>query len=174
MGVYRLFAGVIIAAVFILVGCAPRFSTAGGAAYKEPQGFFRCILPSDGWAFSSRTDITLALWNKTHASGIAVNVTPLHDDHRLDLLVRHLLIAFDSRTVLARREIMVGGRRAQGVVLDGWVEDENIVAEAYVIKGDGVVYDIVGWSPPDTFAQMERVFHEFVQSIRFLDAGAVR
>jgi len=118
--------------------------------------------------------VTLALWNKNLKGGIAVNVTALDDDRELDLLVRHLLITFKDRTLLTQREIELEGHRARGVVLDGWIEGENVIAEAYVLKDEGVVYDLVAWSPPDAFPTMEREFHAFLDSIRFLNGGGPR
>jgi hypothetical protein len=95
-------------------------------------------------------------------------VTPLKEDVELAILARHLLIAFERKEILSQGGVQVDGREAVKTLLEGWVDGTEIMAEAYVVKGDGVVYDIIFWAPREAFPRTVDAFHHVLAGIRLL------
>jgi hypothetical protein len=50
------------------------------------------------------------------------------------------------------------------------VDGTEIKAEAYVVKGDGVFYDIIFWAPREAFSREIDAFHQFLVGINFLQS----
>jgi hypothetical protein len=151
-----------------LSACAPRLQLVEGGRYSDPQGYFELSLPENGWQLLSWKDVDFALWNQDEGATIAITVTPLKEDAKLTILARHLLIAFERKQILYQGVEKINEREAIKTVLKGWVEETEIKAEAYVVKGDGVFYDIIFWAPREVFPRAVEAFHQLLGSITFL------
>jgi hypothetical protein len=148
--------------------CAPRLQLVEGGSYSDPQGYFELILPQDGWQLLSWEDVDFALWDPGQGATIVINVTSLKEDVELATLARHLLIAFERKRILSQGAERVNGREAVKTVLEGWVENTEVKAEAYVVRGDGVFYDIIFWAPRETFPRKVDAFRQLLVDITFL------
>ncbi len=151
-----------------LFSCAPRLQLVEGGRYSDPQGYFELSIPENGWSLLSWEDVDFALWDPEGGAAIMVDVTPLKEDVELRTLARHLLIAFERKRILSQGAAEVNGREAVKTVLEGWVENTAVKAEAYVVKGEGVFYDIVFWAPRDVFPRKVEAFRQLLVGITFL------
>jgi len=140
-----------------------------GGIYRDPHGYFEFSFPRDGWSLLSSKASDLTLWNARMGAGIVVNVSALQEDRELSILTRHLLIAFERKRVISRETAVVDGKEAVRAVVEGWIEKSKVMAEVYVVKGEGVVYDIVFWSPTEVFAQTVQIFQQFLGTLHFVD-----
>jgi hypothetical protein len=111
--------------------------------------------------------VDFALWDQDEGATIAILVTPLKEDVALTTLARHLLIAFERKQILSQGTEQVNRREAIKTILQGWVEGTEIKAEAYVVKGDGVFYDIIYWAPQEAFPRKVEAFHQLLGSLIF-------
>lgn len=148
--------------------CAPRLQLVELGRYSDPRGYFELSIPENGWQLLSWEDVDFVLWDQNAGATIVIQVTPLKEDVELTTLVRHLLIAFERKEILSQGGAQVGGREAVKTVLEGWVEGTEIMAEAYVVKGDGVVYDIIFWAPREAFPRTVEPFHQVLAGITLL------
>jgi hypothetical protein len=119
--------------------------------------------------------VDFVLWNPKTGATIVVNETPLKEEADLANLTRHLLIAFERKQIISQDTEEVKGREAVKTVLEGWVERTEIKAEAHVVRGEGVIYDIIWlkshlrfWAPRDAFPRTVEVFHRLLLGIDFL------
>jgi hypothetical protein len=155
----------IIISTFLLSSCAHRLQLVEGGRYSDPQGYFELSIPENGWQLLSWKDVDFSLWDQDEGATIVIQVTPLKEDVALATLARHLLIAFEHKRILSQGIEQVNGREAAKTVLEGWVEGTEIKAEAYVVKGDGVFYDIIFWAPQEAFPRKVDAFHQLLGSI---------
>jgi hypothetical protein len=158
----------VLICVFWCSQCAPRIQLVEGGRYVDPQGYFELTLPQGSWELLSWEDVDFALWDPHEGATIVVNVTPLKKDVNLDTLTRHLLIAFERKQIISQTTVTIDGREAAQTVLQGWVEDTEIKAETYVVRGEKMVYDIIFWAPRDAFPRTVEQFHQFLLTITFL------
>jgi hypothetical protein len=148
--------------LILLSNCAPRLQLVEGGRYRDPQGFFELSIPENGWQLLTWKDVDFALWDQDEGAAIVITVTPLKEDVELATLARHLLIAFERKQILSQAAEWVNGREAIKTMLQGWVEGTEIKAEAYVVKGDGVFYDIIYWAPQEAFPRKVEAFHQLL------------
>jgi hypothetical protein len=148
--------------------CAPTFTLIEGNRYRDPAGYFEFLYPEGNWTLLSYKNVGLVLWKPQQGATIVVNATPLNRDLDVYNLTRHLLIAFERKRIISQDTIEVNGRVALKTVLVAWVEKTQIKAEAYVVKSEGVVYDILLWSPLEVFSDNVELFHQFLTGISFL------
>ena len=151
-----------------LFSCAPRLQLVEGGIYSDPQGYFELSIPENGWQLLSWKDVDFALWDQDEGATIVITVTSLKEDVELTTLARHLLIAFERKQILSQELKKVNGREAVKTVLEGWVEGTEIKAEAYVVRGEGVFYDIIFWAPREAFPYTVEAFHQLLGSITLL------
>jgi hypothetical protein len=151
-----------------LFSCAPRLQLVEVGRYSDPQGYFELSIPENGWQLLSWKGVDFALWDPEEGAAFVMNVTPLKEDVDLATLARHLLIAFERKRILSQGAERVNGREAVKTVLEGWVDNTEVKAEAYVVKGDGVFYDIIFWAPREAFPRKVEAFRQFVDDITFL------
>ena len=151
-----------------LFSCAPRLQLVEGGIYSDPQRYFELSIPENGWQLLSWKDVDFALWDQDEGATIVITVTSLKEDVELTTLARHFLIAFERKRILSQEAEQVNGREAVKTVLEGWVEETEIKAEAYVVKGDGVFYDIILWAPREAFPRKVEAFHQLLVGITLL------
>jgi hypothetical protein len=163
-----MFSLIIFFSFIFLSNCTPRLQLVEEGRYSDPQGYFELSIPEDGWQLLSWKDIDFALWDQDEGATIVITVTPLKEDAALFTLARHTLIAFERKEIVSQEIAQVNGREAVKTVLDGWVEETEIKAEAYVVKGEGMFYDIIFWAPREAFPRTVEVFHQLLVGITLL------
>lgn len=148
--------------------CAPHLQLTEEGRYSDPQGNFQLTVSRDGWQLLSWEDVHFVLWDPEEGATIVVNVTSLKEEVDLATLTRHLLIAFERKQIISQETTKVDGREAVKTVVEGWVEKTAVKAETYVVRGEGVFYDIIFWAPRDTFPRKIETFRQFLGGIKFL------
>lgn len=113
-------------------------------------------------------DVDLTLWHEKEGATIVVIVTSLKEDVDLATLARHLLIAFERKQIISQSTVTIDEREAFKTVLKGWVKKTEVKAETYVVRGEGVFYDIIFWAPRDAFPRKVEVFRQLLAGINFL------
>ena len=154
--------------IFLCSHCTPSLQLVEGGRYVDPQGYFELTLPQGSWELLSWEDVDFVLWDQSEGATIVVNVTPLKKDVDAGTLTRHLLIAFERKHIISQGMEEVDERAAVKTVLEGWVEDTKVKAEAYVVRGDNVVYDIIFWAPQEAFPRTVGTFRKILSEITFL------
>ena len=155
--------GVLAAAA--LGGCAGR--RIEGGVFHSPKGY-RVTLPGGAWVVDDASDADLALRQRGAPAAMLVNAecgrrpgarTP-------DVLARHLFIGVRERAVVERGAATVAGRPAARVVMEGRADAGGSSAriEAYVVKGERCVYDLVYAAPPAGFEAWRADFRRLVES----------
>lgn len=82
----------------------------------------------------------------------------------LRILARHLTVGLEERKLLEQEEVTVRGRPGIRVVVEGRLDGTAVTAEAFVLKGEGCVYDLVYVASPSAFAAGRAEFRELVES----------
>jgi hypothetical protein len=154
--------------LFLPAQCTPRVHVAAGGQFIDPERYFELSIPLNGWQLLSWEKVNLVLWDSQTGATIVVNVNRLKGDLNLIALANHLLISFEGERIISRDTEQIDGREALKTVLEARVEQTAITAEAYVVRGNGVSYDIVFWAPRDVFPRQVEAFHHVLASLHFL------
>jgi hypothetical protein len=147
---------------------AHQLKPVAGGSYSDHKGHFELTLPPQGWQMLSWKDVDFALWDQNTGATMVVNVIPLKQRADLITLTNHLLIAFEGKRIISRETEKIDGREALKTVLEAMVEKTAIMAEVYVVRGEGVCYDILFWAPRDAFSRQVEAFHQLLASVHFL------
>lgn len=133
--------------------------------FHSPKGY-RVSLPPGLWRVSSDSRADLELRHARAQAGILAHATCGGKAalRSLPVLARHLTFGLKERRVLERREASVGGWPAIRVLLQGHLDGVAVKAEAYVIKGERCVHDLVYVAPPGEFSTGQPDFQAFVRS----------
>ena len=154
-----------LAAAGLVAGCAGR--RIEGGVYHSPKGY-RVALPGAEWTVVEESKSDLELRHRTASAAMLANAQcgGRAPARTLDVLSRHLLIGFQSRTAVERGEVSVRGRRAAHTVLDGRLsaKDQPVRVETYVMKDERCVYDFAYAAPPRSFETWRAAFQRFVES----------
>ena len=150
-------------------GCAHQLTPVATGTYSDPRGHFALTLPEGGWQMLSWEEVDCVLWDQKTGATIVVDAAPFKEKEKIDLanLTRHLLIAFERKQIISQDAVHVKGREALRTVLTAWAEGTEIQAEIYVVRGEGVRYDIILWAPRSVFPSVSGVFHRFLENVTF-------
>lgn len=119
-----------------------------------------------GWEVAADGPADLLLRHPASRAGILVNATceGKPPSRSLAVLSRHLTFGIQSKEVLEREEVTVAGHRAMRLLLDGRADGAPIQVEAFVVKGEGCVFDLIYAAPPEEFAAGAEEFRAVVGS----------
>lgn len=136
-----------------------------GGVFYSPKGY-RVTLPPAPWRASLDSRADLVLTRAESGGGILAHATCEGSPPRrsLPVLARHLTFGLEARKSLEREEITVAGRSAIRVLLEGRLDGTSVVVEAFVLKGQECVYDLIYAAPPAEFAAGREAFRRFVES----------
>ena len=162
-GLVALALGVVAAG--LMAGCAGR--RIEGGVFHSPKGY-RVALPGGEWTVAEESESDLELRHRTTPAAMLANAQcgGRALARSLDVLSRHLLMGFQSRTTVERGEVAVHGRRAAHTVLDGRLsaKDDSVRVETYVMTDELCVYDFAYAAPPRSFETWRAAFRRFVES----------
>ena len=158
-------AAVVCFLLLLLAACGPKPLLKGGGVYSDPEGFFSFRLPG-GWELVRTKEVKVALIRPHEATGIALNATPGKRDLPLPILVRHLLIGFEKKELLEEVPFPFQEREGMKAIAVGEMEGERVKMVALVLKGKGVVYDILFWTPHELFPKREGEFEAFLKHLK--------
>lgn len=123
-------------------------------------------LPPGAWRASLNDRADLELARVGSRAGILAHATceGKPPERPLPVLARHLSFGLAGRTLLEREAVTVAGRPGIRVLLDGQAAGTPVRVEAFVLKGEGCVYDLVYVAPPVDFEAGRGEFRDFVGS----------
>lgn len=155
-----------VAVIVVAVGCAGKRFENG--MFLSRSGYRVALPGSSSWAVVERGPAELELRHRRVPAGMLVNgaCDGPATGRSLDVLTRHLLIGLRDRTVLASGEVAVNGRSAGRTVVEGRLAggEQRVRVEAYVLKDQRCVYDLLYVAPPEAFDALRADFEGFVQS----------
>ena len=148
-------------------GCAgPRVELAHGT-FRAPQ-LFRVTVPGGEWTVARASESELELRHGATRAGILANADcgSALAGQDLAMLARRLFVGLQARDTLSNGAATVAGLPAIHATLQARVmgEDERMRVEAYVMKDDRCVYDLVYVAPAGAFAARRDDFQRFVES----------
>jgi len=158
-------AAALAVATLALGACAGRRIENG--VYHAPSGY-RVAVPAGGWDVVGDSRADLELRQRAAAAGMLANGfcdarTARHDWAALTL---QLLLGLRDRVTLASDEVPVNGRTAAHRLLEGRMRDsdQRVRIEAYTLKDERCVYDLLYVAAPAAFEAWRPDFQRFVDS----------
>ena len=150
--------------MLVAAGCAGKRIENG--VFHARSGY-RVGLPGAAWTVVDGGPADLELRHRGVAAGMLVNAAC--DDgaarRRLDVLTRQLLIGLRDRQVLTSEVVALNGRRGAHAVVEGMTPGtERVRVEAYVLKDERCVYDLLYVAPAVAFDALRADFEGVVQS----------
>jgi hypothetical protein len=148
-------------------GCAGAVPRIENGVFRAPAAF-RVTLPASGWDVAAVSGTELELRHRDGRAGILANAEcgerPVRGD--LGALARRLFVGLRERKVLENGTAAVNGMPAQHAVMEAQVSgrDDRVRLEAYVLKDERCVYDLVYVAPAAAFAASRAEFQRFVES----------
>ena len=153
-----------VAMVTALGGCAGRLAN---GVYHSEHGY-RVVVPRSGWTVVDDSQADLELRRLDGRAGMLAAATCRRATaRRRDAdLRRHLLLGLRERETLEEGPTSVAGLPGVHVVVEGRMRnsDDRIRIEAYTLKDDRCVYDLLYVAPPASFASSRTDFARFVAS----------
>ncbi len=136
-----------------------------GGVFYSPKGY-RVNLPNGPWQASIRDRADLVLTRVGFQAGILVHATceGKPPARPLPVLARHLTFGLEGRKPLEREEVTLAGRPGIRMLLEGLLDGMPVTVEAFVLKDQKCVYDLLYTAPPADFAVGRGEFREFVGS----------
>ncbi|MBI3031001.1 MAG: hypothetical protein HYY64_15980 [Candidatus Rokubacteria bacterium] len=128
---------------------------------------YRIALPAAReWQVVADGRADLELRRPASRSGILVNATceGRGPTRPLAVLARHLTFGVQGKEVREQSELTVAGHPAIKLLLTGRLDGVPVEVEAYVVKGERCVYDLVYVASPGEFAGGTAEFETFVSS----------
>jgi hypothetical protein len=158
---------VVVAAVASLAlgACAGRRLVDG--VYHAPGGY-RIAVPGSAWTVVDDSRADLELRHREAPAGMLVNAScdPAVTGRGWDVLSRHLFLGLRDRVVVAADEMPVNGRIASHRLVEGRMRqsEQRTRIEAFTLKTDRCVYDLLYVAAPEAFDAWRPDFQRFVES----------
>jgi hypothetical protein len=148
-------------------GCAVSRPQLSDGVFRAPE-LFRVAVPGDDWTVTRAGASELELRHPASRAGILANADcgPGTAREELPRLARRLFVGLRARDTVTNGAATLAGRPAVHAVLEARVpgEEERMRVEAYVMKDDRCVYDLVYVAPAGAFAARRDDFQRFVES----------
>jgi hypothetical protein len=155
-------AGEVAALAATLVGCARARPVVREGVVRGRQASFRVGALGPGWQpVGGDAD---AEWHRPDSGAVILANGECRPgaDEPLGVLRNTLLIGFTDRVVRAEKRAMLDGREALASRVGAKLDGVPVEIDAWVLKKDGCVYDLVYAAPPETFAAGRGDFERLV------------
>lgn len=156
-----------VAMITALAGCAGRRLDNG--VYHSEHGY-RITVPGPRWSVVDDSRADLELRRADGRAGMLAAATCRRAAARRNYadLKRHLLLGLRERETLEDSETSLAGLRGVRVVVEGRMRDseDRVRIEAYTLKDDRCVYDLLYVAPPASFDASRADFARFVASFQ--------
>ncbi|MCF6148578.1 MAG: hypothetical protein E3K37_07960 [Candidatus Kuenenia sp.] len=121
-----------------------------------------------GWQILQEEKEGLSLWNEEYNATIVIIYSHLHNETLTpDLLNHQLFIGIRNKDVIMKESVLIDGKETLHSVLMGKLDDKKFKFDAYVIKEDIFVCDIVYFAQPEFFDSAHGDFQELIRSFKF-------
>ena len=145
-------------------------SSLKGSVYRGDGLAFRLGEAPPTWKRIGVTNARLAFRDEEAESTVLVNgrCGKDGDDVPLLALTQHLFMSFTEREVLEQAIVPMDGREAMHTVMRAKLDGVPKVFDAYVLKKDGCVYDLVGIWAVGKFDSHRGAFEAFASGFHTL------
>ncbi len=149
-----------------LIACAGSSPTFEAGVYRGHGVAFGVGDVPAAWHRIDLEDAALA-FRDDHGTSILVNgrCNLRGDDVPLVALTNQLVIGTTDRVYVKEETVALDRREARHTVMRAKLDGVELVWDAYVMKKDGCVYDIVLVAPPDRFEQGSSAFDRFAMGL---------
>jgi hypothetical protein len=155
----------VAAVALTLAGCATARVQDG--VFRAPA-LYRVTLPGPAWEVTSAEDTRVTLRHRESDAGILASAECGAPSARRDLplLARQIFVGLRERETLENGPATVRGVEAAHAIVEASVSGsrERMRMEAYVMKDERCVYDLVYVASPETFEAQRPDFQRFVDS----------
>jgi hypothetical protein len=145
----------------VFVACGG--SSLKGSVYRGDGLAFRLGEAPPTWRRIKVTNTRLAFRDEEAESTVLVNGRCGHDGDDVPLLAltQHLFMTFTEREIIEQKVIPMDGREAMHTIVRAKLDGVPKMFDAYVLKKDGCVYDLVGIWAPEKFETHRAAFESF-------------
>ena len=156
---------------FVLtLGCAPLQVKDG--TLSPPHKNYTVTIPGKGWELVKAGKEDVALWHKQYHAMIAFISSDIENKKvSLKMLNNQLFIGMKSKKILLNEPMLVDNQQAMHTILMCEIDNHKFKVDAYVIKLENKVYDLVYWSPSDSFDYAQNDFINLITSFKFVSAS---
>jgi hypothetical protein len=148
-------------------------SSLKGSVYRGDGLAFRLGEAPPTWTRIAVTNTRLAFRDEEAESTVLVNGRCGRDGDDVPLLAltQHLFMSFTERETLEQTIVPFDGREAMHTVMRAKLDGVPKVFDAYVLKKDGCVYDLVGIWALGKFEPHRAAFESFASGFHTLSAN---
>ena len=152
--------------LFLFAGAACGGSRIEGGVFYSTKGYRVALPVAPGWEVAPDGRADLLVRRLAARAAILVNATcdGKAPSRSLAVLARHLTFGIQGKEVLEQSALTVAGHPAVRVLLKGRLDDAPVEVEAYVVRGERCVYDLIYVAPPGQFAGGTADFRAFLSS----------
>ena len=158
----------LVLSLSLFVACGG--SSLKGSVYRGDGLAFRLGETPPTWTRIKVTNARLAFRDEQAESTVLVNGRCGRDGDDVPLLAltKHLFMSFTERETLEQQVIPMDGREAMHTVMRAKLDGVPKMFDAYVLKKDGCVYDLVGIWPLEKFEGQRAAFENFASGFHTL------
>ena len=150
----------------LMLGCAQLQVKDG--ILSPPHKNYTVNIPGKGWEIIRVSKEDIALWHKRYHAMIAFISSDIENKAlSLEMLNSQLFIGMKEKKVLRKESVIVGNQLAMHTIFVCEIDNYKFKIDSYVIKFGNKVYDLVYWSPSDSFDYVQNNFTNLVRSFKF-------
>lgn len=143
-----------------------------GVFVNEARGF-KIPLLRDGWQQIEVEGTDLAF--RAEPSGqVAALIVSCEGEQPIPLriLARRLFFGIGAKRVIAQEPISLNGAEAIHILLEGRLQDAEVMVSSYVARDGNCAYDLVYVASPEAFQDRLPEFERFVRGWVLIDKGS--
>ena len=149
-------------------GCAPLQIKEG--VFSPPHEKYTVNMLGKGWEPIKVGKEDMALWHKQYHATITIISSDIENKKvSLKMLNNQLFIGMKNKKILSKESIVVGNQEAVHTIFLCEIDNHKFKVDSYVIKFENKVYDLVYWSPVNSFDYVREDFKCIVKSFKFLN-----
>ncbi|MCR4320432.1 MAG: hypothetical protein NUV74_08900 [Candidatus Brocadiaceae bacterium] len=137
---------------------------------SPPHKNYTVNIPGKGWEMIKVGKEDIALWHKQSHAMIAFISSDIENKKvSLKMLNNQLFIGMKNKKILLKESIVVDNQEAVHTIFVCEIDNHKFKVDSYVIKFENKVYDLVYWSPVNSFDYVREDFKSIVKSFKFLN-----
>ncbi|HHT9111308.1 MAG TPA: hypothetical protein ACFYDZ_09150 [Candidatus Brocadiaceae bacterium] len=149
----------------VLGGCAQWSS--GKRTISPLYKKYTLTVTGNGWEPVKAGKEDMALWNKQSHAMMAFITSDLENKkYTLEILNTQLFIGLKGKKILSMEPVTIGNQKAMHTILTGEMDNQHVKIDSYVIRTKDHVYDLLYWSPSDSFEDVRSDFENAVKSFK--------
>ena len=152
----------------LMLGCAPLQVKDGTLSPSHKN--YTVTIPGKGWELVKAGKEDVALWHEQYHAVIAFISSDIENKKvSLKMLNNQLFIGMKNKKILLKESIVVDNQEAVHTIFVCEIDNHKFKVDSYVIKFENKVYDLVYWSPVNSFDYVREDFKSIVKSFKFLN-----